>query len=90
MDEVIMNFRAIIHNSPPTSEPAWKAFVLSSWLLLGRLAVSASESNCAHYVDARLELFWIGQHSGPWYVPNVMLLQCRTPHAKQPHDVQGE
>ena len=32
--------------------------MLSSWLLLGRLAVNASESNCAHFLDARLELFW--------------------------------
>ena len=32
--------------------------VLSSWLLLGRPAVNASESNCAHFLDARLELFW--------------------------------
>ena len=51
--------RAIIHNNPtsPASEPAWKALVLSSWLLLGRPAVNASESNCAHFLDARLELF---------------------------------
>ena len=52
--------RAVIHNNPtsPASEPAWKALVLSSWLLLGRPAVNASESNCAHYLDARLELFF--------------------------------
>ena len=51
--------RAIIRNNPSSlaSEPAWKALVLSSWLLLGRPAGSASESNCAHYLDARLELF---------------------------------
>ena len=50
--------RAIIHNNPtsPASESAWKALVLSSWLLLGRPAVNASESNCAHFLDARLEL----------------------------------
>ena len=47
--------RAIIHNN---SESAWKALVLSSWLLLGRPAVNTSESNCAHFLDARLELFW--------------------------------
>ena len=47
--------RAIIHNNPnsPASESAWKALVLSSWLLLGRDAVNASESNCAHFLDAR-------------------------------------
>ena len=52
--------RAIVHNNPtsPASESAWKALVLSSWLLLGRPAVNASESNCAHFLDARLELFW--------------------------------
>ena len=52
--------RAVIHNNPtsPASESAWKALVLSSWLLLGRPAVNASESNCAHFLDARLELFW--------------------------------
>ena len=51
--------RAIIHNNPSSlaSEPAWKSLVLSSWLLMGRPAVNASESNCAHYLDARLELF---------------------------------
>ena len=52
--------RAIIHKNPTSlaSESAWKALVLSSWLLLGRPAVNASESNCAHFLDARLELFW--------------------------------
>ena len=51
--------RAIIHNNPtsPASESAWKVLVLSSWVLLGRPAVNASESNCAHFLDARLELF---------------------------------
>ena len=48
---------AIIHNNPSllASEPTWKALVLSSWLLS---AVNSSESNCADYLDARLELFW--------------------------------
>ena len=81
--------RAIVHNDPtsPASETAWKALVLSSWLLLGRPAVNASESNCAHFLDARLELFFglrIGLLFGPWYVLNVTLLQCRMPHAEQP------
>ena len=44
--------RDIVHNNPTSSasESAWKALVLSSWLLLGRPAVNASESNCAHYL----------------------------------------
>ena len=61
--------RAIVHNNPtsPASESAWKALVLSSWLLfLGRPAVNASESNCAHYLDARLELFWAEDWSALW------------------------
>ena len=60
--------RAIIHNDPSSlaSEPAWKTLVLSSWLLLGKRAVNASESNCAHYLDARLELFWAEDWSALW------------------------
>ena len=81
--------RAIIHNNPSSlaSEPAWKALVLSSWLLLGRPAASASETNCAHFLDARLELFWAGDWSalGAWYVLKVTLRQCRMPHAEKPH-----
>ena len=49
----------------PQNQPG-KALVLSSWLLLGRPAVSASESNCAHYLDARLELFWTEDWSALW------------------------
>ena len=61
-------FRAIVHINPtsPASESAWKALVLSSWLLLGRPAVNASESNCAHFLDARLELFWAEDWSALW------------------------
>ena len=40
--------------------------VLSSWFLLGRPAVNASESNCAHFLDARLELFWAEDWSALW------------------------
>ena len=60
--------RAIIHNNPTSSasESAWKPFVLSSWLFLGRPAVNASESNCAHFLDARLELFWAEDWSALW------------------------
>ena len=57
--------RAIIHNNPTSlaSESAWKALVLSSWLLLGRPAVNTSESNCA-----RLELFWAEDWSALWAI----------------------
>ena len=60
--------RAIIHNNPTslTSESGWKALVLSSWLLLGRPAVNTSESNCAHFLDARLEFFWTEDWSALW------------------------
>ena len=60
--------RAIIHNNPTSlaSESAWKALVLSSWLLLGRPAVNVSESNCAHFLDARLEIFWAADWSALW------------------------
>ena len=53
--------RAIIHNNPTSlaSESAWKALVL-------RLAVNASESNCAHFLDARLELIWTEDWSALW------------------------
>ena len=44
----------------------WKALVLSSWLLLGRPTVSASDSNCAHFPDSRLELFWAQDWSALW------------------------
>ena len=40
--------------------------MLSSWLLLGRPAVNASESNCAQCLDARLELFWAEDWSALW------------------------
>ena len=40
--------------------------MLNSWLLLGRPAVNASESNCAHFLDARLELFWGEDWSALW------------------------
>ena len=60
--------RAIIHNNPASlaSESAWKALVLSSWLFLGLPSVDASESNCAHFLDARLELFWAEDWSALW------------------------
>ena len=60
--------RAIIHYDPTSlaSESAWKALVLSSCLLLGRPAVFTSESNCAHFLVARLELFWAEDWSAFW------------------------
>ena len=78
--------RAIMHKtlSSLASGPAWKALVLSSWLLLGRPAVNASESNRAHYLNSSGPR--IRQHSGLFYVPNVMLLQCRMPRAAQLHN----
>ena len=44
--------RATMHLGPSsrTSEPAWKVLVLSSWLLLGRPATTASDSICAHFL----------------------------------------
>ena len=40
--------------------------MLSSWLFVGRPAVNASASNCAHILDARLELFWAEDWSALW------------------------
>ena len=60
--------RALTHHNPSSlaSELVWKALVLSSWLLLGRPAVHASESNCAHYLEARLDLFWAEDWPALW------------------------
>ena len=33
---------------------------------LGRPAVNSSQSNCAHFLDARLELFWAENWSALW------------------------
>ena len=62
----------ITGHHPPASEPPWKVLVLSSWLLLRRLAVNAPESNCAHFLEARLGPK-TGLPSGPWFVPNATL-----------------
>ena len=72
----------IIHSNPSSlaSESAWKALEFSSWLLLRRLAINASESKLCTLFGCT-ELF----HFGPWCVPNVMLLQCRMPHTEQLH-----
>ena len=61
-------FRAIMHHNSSSlaSEPAWKALVLRSWLLLERPAVNACENNCAHYLEARLDLFWAEDWPALW------------------------
>ena len=56
----------------------WKALELNSWLLLGSPAVNASESNCAHCLDARLDPFW--------GVRNVMSPLTTAQHAEQPQN----
>ena len=40
--------------------------MLGRWLLLGRPAVNASESNCAHHLEARLDLFWAEDWPALW------------------------
>ena len=57
-----------MHHGPsyPFSESAWKILVLSRLLLLGRLVVSASESICAHFLEARLDLFWSEHWPALW------------------------
>ena len=78
---------AIVYHGPssPASESAWKILVLSSWLLLGRPVVNASESNCAHFLEARLDplLVRTGLLSGPWCVLNATLLLSSATHANQ-------
>lgn len=39
-------------------EHGWKLLVLSSWLLLGKLAGKDTAQNCAGHFDERLSLFW--------------------------------
>ena len=45
-------------------------------LFFGRPFVIATESNCAHFLEARLDLFCpkTGRHSGPWFSLNATLL----------------
>ena len=77
------------HLQQPTSlasESVWKALVLFSWLLMGWPEVNASESKRAHFLDARLELFFglrIGLLSGPWFVPNLIVLRWRIRRAER-------
>ena len=64
----------IMHHGPssPASEPAWKVLVLSSWLLLGRPTTRSPESNCTHFLEARLDLFWSEDWPALWsMVPAV-------------------
>ena len=72
--------RAIIHNNPTSlaSESAWKALVLSSWLLLGRPATHTFWMRDWTSLGLR-----IGLLSGPWFVLNVMLVRCRTRRAER-------
>ena len=60
--------RAIMHHGPssPDSESAWKVLILSSWLLLGRPAENASDTNCANYMEARLDLYWSEEWPTSW------------------------
>ena len=60
--------RAIVQHAlfSPASESAWKVLVLSSQLLLGRPVVNASESNCALFLEARLDLFWSEDWPALW------------------------
>ena len=69
--------RAIMHHG--RSEPAWKVLVLCSWLLLGRPATNASDSNCFHFLEANFTSSGrkTGQPCGPWSVPNATLLPFR-------------
>ena len=74
--------RAIMHNEPssPTSEPAWKVLLLSSWLLLGRPAESASDTNCASFLEARLDLFWSEDWPALWALARA---ECDVPPIAQ-------
>ena len=60
----------------PQNQHAWTVLLLSSWLLLGRLAINASEHNCDHFSEARLDLFcsedWLVLWA--WSVPSVIVL----------------
>ena len=42
--------------SSPASEPAWEVLLHRSWLPLGRPAQDASDSNCAIFLESRLDL----------------------------------
>ena len=74
--------RAIMHNEPssPTSEPAWKVLLLSSWLFLGRPAENASEANCASFLKARLDLFWSEDWPALWALVRA---ECDVPLTAQ-------
>ena len=75
-----------MHHNPSSlaSKPAWKVLEVSSWLLFGRPAVNAWESNCAHYLEARLDLFWAEDWPALWaLVLSVMSLLSTVQHAEQ-------
>ena len=77
--------RAIVYPGPssPASESAWKVLVLSSWLLLGRPAINASESNCAHFLEARLDLFWSEDWPALWATVRAECDVARLQHLTQ-------
>ena len=81
--------RPIMHNNPSSlaSEPARKVLVLSSWLLLGRPAVNASESSCAARTTWKPGSISSGlkicQPFGLWYVLSVTLPLSTVQHAEQ-------
>ena len=78
--------RAIMHHNPSslTSKPAWKVLEVSSWLIFGRPAVNASESNCAPYLEARLDLLWAEDWPALWALGlSVMSLLSTVQHAEQ-------
>ena len=79
--------RAIIHNNPPLWRQSqlgkrWCSAAGSSWDDLQSTLLRAT----AHTFWMRDWSFFglrIGLLSGPWYVPNVMLLRCRTRRAER-------
>ena len=82
--------RAIMHNNPSSlaSEPAWRALVLGSWLLLDvplstRRKATALIAWMPGLISSGLKT---GQPSGPWYVRNVMSPLSTAQHAEQPQN----
>ena len=69
--------------SSPASKSAWKVLVLSSWLLLGRPAINASESNCAHFLEVRLDLFWSEDWPAFWATVRAECDVARLQHLTQ-------
>ena len=51
--------------------------MVSSWLLLGRPAVNASESNCPHHLEAKLGLFWAEDWPALWATVTLLLFTAQ-------------